>query len=146
MKKLLHSCVIVFMVCGMGAASPGKKSAGPVVPRSIATAVELFNIQAKGDPIGKTQQSLTEEEVVAAIRAWTPSESDRVDDDVYDAFQQIAESRWLPEGSQLSYKTKWLGHRGYSFDVWWIDLSIMTGERTGYVFRIRDQKIASYKE
>jgi len=146
MKNLLQYCVLLFIVCSMGTASHDKKPLGAAVPGTIATSVNLFNSQAKGDPIGKLQPPLTEQEVIAAIRAWTPAKSDRVADEVYDAFQEIAESGWLPEGSQLRYKTKWSGHQGYSFDVWWIDLSIKTGERTGYVFRIRDQKIASHKD
>jgi hypothetical protein len=33
--------------------------------------------------------------------------------------------------------------REFDSDVWWVDLSIFTGEKTGYTFRIRDRKIRS---
>ena len=93
----------------------------------------------------ETELPLTEAEVVASIRGWIPEHTPGVTDDVYNQFQEIAESHTLPEGAELSFCPGWTGYRGYRFKVWWIDLSIKTGEKTGYTFRIRDQKISSRK-
>ena len=114
-------------------------------PNSLKVAVEGFNTETRTHPIGKSQLPLTEDEVIAAIRGWIPEHTPGVTDDVYEQFQQIAESRELPEGASLSFCPGWTGYRGYTFKVWWIDLSIKTGENTGYTFRIRDQKISSRK-
>ena len=112
---------------------------------SLKAAVENFNQKTRTHSIGKTQLPLTEDEVVAAVRGWIPEHTPGVTDDVFDQFQEIAESRKLPEGAELSFCPGWTGYRGYRFKVWWIDLSIKTGEKTGYTFRIRDQKISSRK-
>ena len=112
---------------------------------SLKTAVENFNQKALRHSIGKTQPPLTEDEVVAAIRGWIPEHTPGVTDDVYDRFQEIAESRVLPYGAELSFCPSWRGYRGFRFEVSWIDLFIKTGEKAGYKFRIRDQKISSRK-
>lgn len=107
---------------------------------SLGSAVEAFNERASGNAIGKHQPPLTEDEVIASIRGWG-RKSHPVSDHDYAVFQEIAETRRLPEGATLDYTTAWNGFAGDHFDVWWVDLSIMTGERTGYTFRIRDRKI-----
>ena len=112
---------------------------------SLKKSVADFNQKSLADPIGKSQPPLTEDEVVAAIRGWIPEHTPGVTDDVYNQFQKIAESNELPEGAELSFCPGWSGYRGYSFKVWWIDLSIKTSGSAGYTFRIRDQKISSRK-
>ncbi len=112
---------------------------------SLKAAVEDFNAKARMDPTGKSQPPLTENEVIAAIRGWVPEYTASVSDDVYAQFQQVAESGELPEGAGLSFCSGWDGYRGYSFSVWWIDITLKTGEKSGYTFRIRDQKISSRK-
>jgi hypothetical protein len=110
-------------------------------PKQLADAVKEFNRFAAKDEIGKLQPLLTEAEVVAAIRGWI-REQTPVADDTYRTFQEIAKSGELPIRSELTFTTRW-GYNGHDFDVWWVDLLIMTGEKTGYGFRIRDQKIGS---
>ena len=112
---------------------------------SLEQAVERFNAETRTHPVGKSQLPLTEAEVIAAIRGWIPKTTPGVTDDVYNRFQDIAETRILPEGARLSHCSSWEGYRGFHFKVWWIDLSIKTGETEGYTFRIRDQKISSRK-
>ncbi len=113
-----------------------------VVSTALADAVKAFNAEASMDRVGKDQSPLTEDEVVAALRGWI---RDKVpaSDEIYDAYQTIAETRKLPEGSRLTRTTRWSGYNGYHFTVWWVDLNIRTGENTGYTYRIRDRKITS---
>ncbi len=44
-----------------------------LIPETLSAAVASFNQQAANDPVGATQPPLTEDEVLAAIRAWNPS-------------------------------------------------------------------------
>src|SRR5688500_5611643 len=69
----------------------------------LKAAVENFNQKARMNLIGKTQPPLTEDEVVAAIRGWIPKHTPGVTDEVFDLFQEIAESRELPDGAELSF-------------------------------------------
>ncbi len=112
---------------------------------SLEAAVEGFNAEACTHHVGKTQPPLTEAEVIAAIRGWVPKTTPDITDEVYNRFQDIAESRVLPDGARLSHCSSWTGYRGFRFKVWWIDLSIKTSETEMYTFRIRDQKISSRK-
>jgi len=112
---------------------------------SLEQAVERFNAEARTHHVGKSQLPLTEAEVIAAIRGWIPQTTPGVTDEVYNQFQDIAESRVLPESARLSHCSAWTGYRGFHFRVWWIDLTIKTSETGGYTFRIRDQKISSRK-
>jgi hypothetical protein len=112
--------------------------------KSLKAAVEDFNRKTP-QPIGKPQPPLTEDEVIAAIRGWVPEHTPGLTNDIYNRFQEIAETRKLPKDASLSKCSGWIGYRGFRFEVWWIDLSIKTGEKTFYTFRIRDQKISSRK-
>ncbi len=110
---------------------------------SLADAVKDFNARAAKDKTGKDQPPLTVAEVVAAIRGWIRDQTPSATDDVYRAFQKVAMTKQLSEGARLSYCTGWLGYNGYDFDVWWVDLTLPTGARTAYTFRIRARMINS---
>ena len=75
---------------------------------TLPEAVKGFNRRAQEDATGKTQPPLTEDEVVAAIRGWD-REEEPVTDDVYQAYQAIAETRKLPEGATLNFITRCWG-------------------------------------
>ena len=109
---------------------------------SLSDAVKQFNAKAAKDPIGAKEPPLTEDEVVAAIRGWIRSET-KVDDKTYATYIMIINSRKLPEGASLGFTTGWSGYHGYDFTVWWIDLNVKTGPRTGYTYRIRSRLISS---
>lgn len=111
-------------------------------PVLLADAVAEFNAQAAQDPIGKDQPPLTEDEVIASLRGII-RERTPMTDDVYNALQKVAVTRMLPAKAKLDFTTGWSGHNGFVFTVWWADLSIMTGEKTGYTYRLRDRMIAS---
>ncbi len=143
MTRLATACVVALGAVIAASAFAAQSDTTETV--SLKAAVEDFNQKARTHPIGKSQPPLTEDEVIAAIRGWIPEDTPRVTDDIYDKFQEIAESRELAKGADLSFRPGWTGYRGYSFKVWWIYLSIKTGKNTGYTFRIRDQKISSRK-
>ncbi|HCS55718.1 hypothetical protein [uncultured Rubinisphaera sp.] len=142
MVKLASLVALLYVSMATGAAAVQDTASDAT---SLKSAVAEFNRTASANPVGKTQLALTEAEVVAAIRGWIPENTPGVTADVFEQFQEIAESQTLPDGAELSSCTGWTGYRGYQFQVWWIDLSIKTGENSGYTFRIRDQKISSRK-
>ncbi len=125
-------------------AAPAEKN-GPTEERPVllADAVAQFNPQAAQDAIGKDQPPLTEDEVIASIRGIS-RENTPMTDDVYNAFQKILVTGMLPARAKLEFTTGWSGHNGFYFTVWWADLTIMTGEGTGYTYRLRDRKISSH--
>jgi len=114
--------------------------AAPAQPRSLSDAVKEFNWKAQTDPIGKGQPLLTEDEVVAAIRGWI-REQMPAPDAVYNAFQQVAETKRLPPTAKMDFTTGWHGYKGFHFEVWWIDLTLTEGSKHGYTYRLRDRKI-----
>ena len=107
----------------------------------LAEAVKALNAKAAKDIIGKGQPPLTEQEVVASIRIWRGKRP--ASDEVFQVFQAIAETRRLPKGAKFRYFAVCTGHRGFNFVVWWVNLRIPTGERTGYSHRIRSRMISS---
>src|SRR5262249_53691656 len=107
---------------------------------TLADAVKEFNRRAQDDATGKTQPALTEDEVIAAIRRWD-REEEPVTDDIWKAYQAIADTKNLPEGATFEFITKCLGLNNHEFDVWWINLEINTGPDTGYGFRVRHQML-----
>jgi hypothetical protein len=107
---------------------------------TLADAVKEFNQRARKDATGKDQLALTEDEVVAAIRGWV-REQVPASDEVYKVYQTIADTKKLPDGATLEFRTKWPKFNNYEFDVWWVNLNIKTGADAGYTFRIRDRKL-----
>jgi hypothetical protein len=126
MSKLLAS-VLMMSLCVSAIQAADDPFATP-----IKTAVDKFNQRTAGQADFLSQSPLTEEEVIAAIRGWIPEHTPGVTNEVYDQFQQIAESGMLPHGAELRETDRWNGYRDFVFEVWWIDLSIKTGEGTGY--------------
>lgn len=108
---------------------------------SLDDAVNAFNLAASRNPIGKFQEPLTVDEVIAAIRAWNERRNP-VDEETLKKYREIASTRRLPKNGKIDFTTA-MGRDGFHFDVWWVDLTVMTGERKGYTFRIRDRRISS---
>jgi hypothetical protein len=123
--------------------APDENTLTDNVPVSLADAVKACNERASRDPIGLAEPPLTEDEVLASLRAIMRSQHPRMTDDVHNALQKVALTRMLPAKAKRDFTNEWLGYNGYSFTVWWIDLSIMTGDKTGYSYRLRDRKISS---
>ena len=106
----------------------------------LKNAVRKFNDEAREHSIGKEQTPLTEDEVIASIRAW--DKRNRPSDETFAVYRAIANSRRLPPHARIYSRDTWSDSQ-YVFTVWCIDLHIKTGENRGYAFRIRDQKISS---
>lgn len=136
-------CGVLFSACLAGFAADDGNYAGVQFERETALAegVERFNDRVKVLGIGQDEPPLTSDEVVAAVRGWIP-ERPAVAPEVLKQYRKIAGSGKLPPGSSISFTRGWI-YGGYRFEVWWIDLNIMTGEKTGYTFRIRDRTIRS---
>ena len=75
---------------------------------ALKDAVTTFNTKARQNHIGMNQPVLTEDEVIAAIRGWIRKEHP-VSDEIYDAFQKIAETGQLPKKAVLDYTTSLSG-------------------------------------
>lgn len=134
---LLAACVIVG---GAAIAETKKDSAAGSV--TLRDAVKELNARAKKDEIGKTQEPLTTDEVIAAIRLWD-RESMKVDDRTYAMFQEIAKSQKLSEGTKFDFITRCSQCNGYNVEVWWVDL--VDGD-SRYRYRIRDRKLKCVTE
>ncbi|MHC4172712.1 MAG: hypothetical protein ACYST5_07200 [Planctomycetota bacterium] len=112
--------------------------------KPLSRAVEEFNQKATKNHVGKTQPPLTEDEVVACIRAWN-RRAYPVTDEVFAQYQQIADTKTLPKGVSLDFHTELISEP-YHFDVWWIDLELKVSENADgiiekYSFRLRDRKL-----
>jgi hypothetical protein len=99
--------------------------------KSLEQAVREFNYKAKHHSVGKTQTPLTADEVVSAIRSKNAKGNARL--------EEIAETRLLIPGEELSFISGWITEGNY-VTVWWIDLRVK-----GHGLRIRDQTLSSRK-
>lgn len=98
---------------------------------SLEQAIREFNYKAEHHSVGKTQPPLTADEVVAAIRGKNAEDNTRLG--------EIADTRFLISGEQLSFTPGWITEGNY-VTVWWIDLSVK-----GHGLRIRDRTLSSRK-
>ena len=118
----------------------------PVVDRSrfLDEAVEAFNARAKGtEGIGRDQNPLTVDEVIAAIRyTERPKEAD-VSDAVFHAFTQIAETRKLPDDARFEVLTSIDPGGDYIFHGWWVRIMLRKENGGTYSFPIRSRLVRS---
>lgn len=134
-----------FYALPVSAAPAADNAAVAEKPVSLADAIAEFNDRAAANLIGRDQPPLTEDEVIAAIRGIDREHGRprRMSDEVYEALQKIAATRMLPSNAQLEFTNSWITRNGFHITVWWADLVIMTGEKTGYGYRLRDRKVSS---
>jgi len=137
MNSKLSILLLAASVIIGGAAIAETKKDSAERSMSLRDAVKELNARAKKDEIGKTQQPLTADEVIAAIRMWD-RESMKVDDRTYAMFQEIAKSQKVPAGTKFDFMTRCSQCNGYDVDVWWVDL--VDGD-SRYRYRIRDRKL-----
>ena len=123
--------------------APSKEETADDSPVPLVDAVKAFNNKAMNNRIGRAEPALTEDEVIASIRGIIRNQNPLMSDDVYNALQKIVVTGMIPAKAKLSFTTGWSGYNGYAFTVWWVDLSIMTGDRASYNYRLRDRKINS---
>jgi hypothetical protein len=97
-------------------------------PHSIplGLAIADFNRRAHADRVGAGEPALTENEIVAAVRAWIggAAEPTRLPAQVAQELRMIAAQRTMPKGSYLRFIPGLVAEDGYDVDVWWIDLQL----------------------
>jgi len=101
----------------------------------LADTVASFNAQTRHDSVGKHEPAITEEEIVAAVDSQLPKLD--ATDQVKKIYARIARSRRLPRDAHWDSTT---GYRsgGQRYTVWWINLNVMAGPKSGYGLRIRE--------
>jgi uncharacterized protein (TIGR03067 family) len=124
-------------------AAPEKKDGVPMEP-TLPDAIKAFNEKASKDDIGKGEPPITEQEVIAGIRAsQRPKESD-VTDKLYNAFKQIAETRQLPPGAALeALGGPWDPGGSSVYDVWFVRIEMPKEGGGTYSFKIKGRIIRS---
>jgi hypothetical protein len=105
------------------------------VPQSLDNFVAQLNEITKHHKLGKTQEPLTADEVIGAIRRW--SNNPEATPETKAKFNRIVETGVLNAGDKLSFSTG-LTSDGICYTVWWLDLTV-----DRYVFRIRDRTVSS---
>ena len=122
---------------------------------ALSTAVAELNEKLAAYPFDKARtrtralseeelpHPVTVEEVVTAIQGWDRGKHPISDHD-HRLFQDIAATKTLPPKAKLGFSVAWR-HTDPDSKVeareLGVDLSVMTGERTGYDFRIRNQQL-----
>jgi hypothetical protein len=103
--------------------------------------VNELNRKAAEDPIGKDQPQLTEDEIVGEIYAAT-LEGHEMNDETAKIYRKIAETRTLPADADLYFMTHWVMQGQADFTVWWVNLDVKVGEKSGYALRVRRRIIS----
>ena len=113
----------------------------------LVDAVTSFNARASSDFVGKYEPPITEDEIVSSIEAQLPNLD--ANDQVKAIYSRIAHTGRLPPGASLNSIPGYSPASGTPVTfVWWINLEIMTGKKSGYGLRIRETnnpKVAAQK-
>ena len=127
------------LICPLNAGQQSRQQSLP-----LADAIKAFNEKAAEHPIGKDQPPLTEEEAIAAIRAWErPKSKDPVSDEMYEAFKKIAETRTLPPNASFETETGYQPRGAFVFDIWSVRIRMFRPDRSSYGFELRNRIIRS---
>jgi len=140
MRMVRAASILCLVLSGTASALP--QSSDRAVP--LPEAIEAFNKKAANDYIGKDEAPLTEEEVIAAIRASVRPSKPAVSDNLYNAFKQIAETRQLPPGAVLENNGGLHDPGGeFVYDVWKVRIWMPMEAGVTYSFGIRERTIRS---
>ncbi|MEQ1824409.1 MAG: protein kinase [Pirellula sp.] len=130
-----------------------KSSPGPAIESldqqggtPLASAIRSFNIRYR-EADGIAQPPLTEDEVVAAILHWrTKRDEAEVDDSLFERFQAIARTRYLPAGTEFELIPRFGMETGESYTIWSIRIKMPQTEENKrgwtYAFILREQFIS----
>ncbi len=111
---------------------------------SLSSAIKALNRKALNDSIGKEETPITEQEVIAAIRAAKRPKDSAVTDKLFDAFKKIAETKQLPPGAELeAVGGIWDPGTAFIYDVWWVRVRMPKEADGTYGFAIRERIIRS---
>ncbi len=109
-------------------AGPGTLCAGEPESVPLVDAVRQFNERCEKSGIGRDEQPLKPEAVVAAIR-WNLLHREKlaVSDETFRALGRIAEGEPLPEGFDLEVLTGYEPNDQVTFNVWSVRLRVPGG-------------------
>jgi len=146
----IQSVLVVICVLLLGTDCKGDDQ-----PTALSVAVAILNEKLDAYPFGEERirtrplsdeelpPHVTVEEVVKAIQNWDRTKHP-IDDSDYKLFEEIARTKMLAPTATLSIQVQWR-HAELESKVevreLWVDLSVMTGENTGYGFRVRRQPL-----
>lgn len=104
---------------------------------SLVDAVAAFNRMARQSEVGRKQQELTADEVVASLRNWI--DQNKGNAGTRKELQEIIDTQTFQPGHQLSYTSRYISE-GNVFDVW----EIRFGDKDSVPWlKIRDVLLAS---
>lgn len=139
----LLTIISVITVTFAGASDPNIVESQAEDAVSLADAVSAFNAEAAKNFTGKDQSPMTEEEVVAAIRAWEREEGSPVSDELCHVFKQIAKTRKLPKNAEFEKITGWIPKGDFHYDVWWVRIMFTKEDGSTCSLPIRQRMIRS---
>lgn len=116
-----------------------ERDRGNVGGMAVVDAVKKFNANFHTDATGAIQPPLTEDEVVAAIRVWIRDYA-TIPNEVYEAYQKVADTKRMPPGARLTARTS-IVVNDYYVEDWRIKLTLQFSGQKEHDFLIRDQKI-----
>ena len=137
--RLLFTAAVAYIATAASMASWADERSAPKAMK-LDSAIAAFNKTASKSERGAAQPPLTEDEVVAAIRAWD-EEQFKIGKPLKAVYESIANDRILPEGSQIEALSQY-DMNGYHFTAWDIILEVRSGDE-GYRFPIRRRVLSS---
>ena len=125
------------VVCSLMAMVTSEVGAVSPPPTPLAAAIAKFNAQAAADPIGKDQQPLTEDEVIAAILLSDKSAFPEASPELYERFRKIADTRELPADAQFESLNGIDPGGDFVYDVWHVRIMFPKEQGGTYSFTVR---------
>ncbi len=123
---------ILLVIAATAIAMPGVVRADQPDSVSLAEAVRQFNERCQKSGIGREEQPLKAEEVVAAIRwAMLDREKLAVSDETFRTLGRIAKGGWLPKAFDLEVLTRYEPNEEVTFNVWSVRLRVPGGSLAG---------------
>jgi len=102
----------------------------------LSEAVADFNSVASRHEVGKHEPPITEKEIVTAIESQLTNLAASAH--VKDLYERFVRTHRLPRGARLDSISGSGSSSGEDRTVWWINLDVMTGPKSGYAMRIRE--------
>jgi len=144
LKKIVFAITLLFIPLTVNADS----YAIPAMREDIEHDIPLADAIKEANERYPSRQPLTEDEVIAAVRAMKLKDPD-ISEAIYKIYQRVANERILPRGMFFSHIGMWTTEYGH-FVVDWKDLSLMPlppGTKDpdigyGYNYRIRARFIS----
>ncbi len=136
---------IFVVIAAIAFVVPGNLRADGPESVSLSDAVRQFNERCEKSGIGRDQQPLTPEAVVAAIR-WEMLNRDKlaVSDETFRELGRIAEGAPLPKAFELEVLTRYEPNDQVMFDVWSVRLRVPGGLIPGGTTCVRvEEKMVS---